>query len=46
VKIRTVSLRRRLRHLWPKELSAQLSAGAIMVLAGVALIMVGLAIGK
>ena len=41
-----MSLRRRLRHLWPKDLRSQLSAGAIMILAGVALIMVGLAIGK
>ena len=41
-----MSLRRRLRDLWPKDLRAQLSAGVIMILAGVALIMVGLAIGK
>jgi hypothetical protein len=41
-----MSLRRRVRRLWPKELRSQLSAGAIMILACFALIMVGLAIGK
>jgi len=41
-----MSLRRRVRRMWPKDLRSQLSAGAIMVLAGVAFIMVGLAIGK
>jgi hypothetical protein len=39
-------LRRRLRHLWPKDLRSQLSAGAIMILAGIALIVVGFALGK
>ena len=41
-----MSLRRRLRRLWPKDLRSQLSAGAIMILAGVAIIMVGLAMGN
>ena len=41
-----MSLRRRVRRMWPKDLRSQLSAGAILILAGVALIAVGLALGK
>ena len=41
-----MSLRRRVRRLWPKDLRSQLSAGGIMILAGAALIVVGLALGK
>jgi hypothetical protein len=41
-----MSLRRRLRHLWPKDLRSQFSAGAVMILAGIALIVVGFALGK
>jgi hypothetical protein len=41
-----MSVRRRVRRLWPKDLRSQLSAGAIMILAGVALIVVGFALGK